>query len=145
MLGLPDRRLRVAGTIGAEGAMRLSLDDSRQIAGRVVADGSARHIFADGLERHFVLEDPDALSASRETGAGMLTAPLPATVTAVHVEAGRKVSRGQPLIVLEAMKMEHVIAAPRDGTIATVHFRAGDQVEEGVELISFEEARAEEG
>jgi 3-methylcrotonyl-CoA carboxylase alpha subunit len=41
--------------------------------------------------------------------------------------------------VLEAMKMEHVIAAPRDGTVAQVHFRAGDQVEEGAELITFEE------
>jgi 3-methylcrotonyl-CoA carboxylase alpha subunit len=145
MLGLPDRRLRVAGAVDADGAMRLLLDDSRQIKGRVVADGAARHVLADGLERHLVLEDPDARSASHEAGAGMLTAPLPATVTAVHVEAGRKVSRGQPLIVLEAMKMEHVIAAPRDGTVAAVHFRAGDQVEEGAELISFEEARAEEG
>ena len=145
MLGLPDRRLRVAGAVDADGAMRLLIDDSRQINGRVVADGAARHVLADGLERHLVLEDPDALSASHEAGAGMLTAPLPATVTAVHVEAGRKVSRGQPLIVLEAMKMEHVIAAPCDGTVAAVHFRAGDQVEEGAELISFEEARAEEG
>ena len=92
-----------------------------------------------------MLEDPDALSASREAGAGGLTAPLPATVTAVHVEAGRTVSRGQPLIVLEAMKMEHVIAAPQDGTIAAVHFRPGDQVEEGAELISFADTGAGEG
>ncbi len=145
MLGLPDRRLRVSGAIEADGAMRLRLDDSRQIRGRVVADGAARHVFADGLERHFVLEDPDALSAAHEAGAGRLTAPLPATVTAVHVEAGRSVTRGQPLIVLEAMKMEHVIAAPRDGKIAAVHFRVGDQVEEGAELISFEDAGAGEG
>ena len=54
MLGLPDRRLRVSGAIEADGAMRLRLDDSRQIRGRVVADGAARHVLADGLERHFV-------------------------------------------------------------------------------------------
>ena len=91
------------------------------------------------------MEDPDALSTAHEAGVGRLTAPLPATVTAVHVETGRSVTRGQPLIVLEAMKMEHVIAAPRDGKIAAVHFRAGDQVEEGAELISFEDAGAAEG
>ena len=48
-------------------------------------------------------------------------------------------ARGEALVVLEAMKMEHVIAAPRDGTVARVHFRAGDQVEEGAELITFED------
>jgi 3-methylcrotonyl-CoA carboxylase alpha subunit len=140
MLGLPDRRLRVSGAIDAGGAIRLLLDESRPLTGRVVADGGVRYVLSGGLERRIVLEDPDAVSAAGEAGAGLLTAPLPATVTAVHVEAGRKVARGQPLIVLEAMKMEHVIAAPRDGTVAKVHFRAGDQVEEGAELISFEGA-----
>lgn len=139
MLGLPDRRIRVSGSVGADGAIRLLIDESRRIGGRVVADGDARHVLADGRERRLVLEDPDATPSASEAGAGMLTAPLPATVTAVHVEAGLKVSRGQALIVLEAMKMEHVIAAPRDGTVARVHFRAGDQVEEGAELITFEE------
>jgi 3-methylcrotonyl-CoA carboxylase alpha subunit len=139
MLGLPDRRIRTAGTIDADGVIRLLIDDKRRIGGRVVADGNARYVLSDGRERRFLLEDPDADASPREAGAGLLTAPLPATVTAVHVEAGRKVSRGEALLVLEAMKMEHVIAAPREGTVARVHFRAGDQVEEGAELITFED------
>jgi 3-methylcrotonyl-CoA carboxylase alpha subunit len=139
MLGLPDRRIHVAGSIDADGAIRLLIDDKRRIGGRVVADGDARYVLSDGRERRLLLEDPDAGASPREAGAGLLTAPLPATVTAVHVEAGRKVSRGDALLVLEAMKMEHVIAAPRDGTVARVHFRAGDQVEEGAELITFED------
>jgi 3-methylcrotonyl-CoA carboxylase alpha subunit len=48
------------------------------------------------------------------------------------------VARGQNLMVLEAMKMEHAIRAPADGTVAQLHFAAGDQVSEGAELLVFE-------
>ena len=48
----------------------------------------------------------------------------------------RPVRQGQPLMVVEAMKMEHTIAAPRDGTVAAVHYAPGDLVEEGAELIA---------
>ena len=54
--------------------------------------------------------------------------------------AGGVVKRGQPLMVLEAMKMEHTIAAPADGTVERVHFAPGDLVEEGAELIAFSAA-----
>ncbi len=56
----------------------------------------------------------------------------------VHVAPGQQVVRGAPLIVLEAMKMEHSIAAPADGKVAQVHYAPGDLVEEGAELIAFE-------
>ena len=59
------------------------------------------------------------------------------------VEAGSTGRRGQPLIVVEAMKMEHTIAAPADGAVATVRFAVGDLVEEGAELIAL--ARPEGG
>ena len=58
-------------------------------------------------------------------------------VDQVIAEAGRAVSKGAPLIILEAMKMEHTIAAPANGTVEAIHYRVGDQVEEGVELIAF--------
>ena len=54
--------------------------------------------------------------------------------------AGDNVKRGQPLMVVEAMKIEHTIAAHADGVVKAVKFRAGDSVAEGVELISFEAA-----
>jgi len=51
------------------------------------------------------------------------------------VKAGDKVSRGQPLAVMEAMKMEHTIAAPADGTVEELMFTPGEQVAEGEELL----------
>jgi len=145
MLGLPDRRVRVEGTAAPDGGVHVLVDGKQRLNGRVVTAGEQRHVFVAGLDRGLILEDPDAMSRKHEAAGGSLTAPLPSTVTAVHAEVGQAVSRGDPLIVLEAMKMEHVIAAPQDGRIASVHCRAGDQVEEGAELIGFEQEEATGG
>ncbi len=68
--------------------------------------------------------------------AGKLTAPMPGRVMRLLVEPGAKVRRGEPLMVIEAMKMEHTITAPADGVVAAVRFAAGELVEEGAELIA---------
>jgi 3-methylcrotonyl-CoA carboxylase alpha subunit len=60
---------------------------------------------------------------------------MPGKVVAFLVAPGQKVSAGQPLAVMEAMKMEHTIAAPRDGTVAEWLYAVGDQVDEGGELL----------
>jgi len=75
----------------------------------------------------------DRLAARALAGAGAahsdsLTAPMPGTVTLVKVAPGERVTKGQPLLVLEAMKMEHVIAAPHDGTVGELPVRAGATV-----------------
>ncbi|MGW6914629.1 acetyl/propionyl/methylcrotonyl-CoA carboxylase subunit alpha [Kitasatospora sp. NPDC054939] len=73
----------------------------------------------------------DAVGESAATGAahhGALTAPMPGTVTVVKTTVGEQVRRGQPLLVLEAMKMEHVIAAPHDGTVTELRASAGATV-----------------
>ena len=59
-------------------------------------------------------------------------------LTPLDVKAGDKVSKGQPLLVLEAMKMEHTLAAPADGTVKSVRYAVGEQVVEGAELVEFE-------
>jgi 3-methylcrotonyl-CoA carboxylase alpha subunit len=66
---------------------------------------------------------------------GRLTAPMPGKVVSFAVKAGDTVSKGQPLAVMEAMKMEHTIAAPADGTVEELMFAPGDQVTEGAELL----------
>jgi 3-methylcrotonyl-CoA carboxylase alpha subunit len=79
--------------------------------------------------------DPIAHSADGAQAAGGLAAPMPGKVIAFLAQAGDAVRQGQPLAVMEAMKMEHTIAAPRDGTIAELLYAVGDQVSEGGELL----------
>ncbi|WP_416141988.1 acetyl-CoA carboxylase biotin carboxyl carrier protein subunit [Hydrogenophaga sp.] len=66
---------------------------------------------------------------------GRLTAPMPGKVLSFAVKAGDVIKKGQPLAVMEAMKMEHTIAAPADGTVAELLYAPGDQVSEGAELL----------
>ncbi|MGL6109929.1 MAG: biotin/lipoyl-containing protein, partial [Rubrivivax sp.] len=71
---------------------------------------------------------------------GRLAAPMPGKVLSIAVKAGDKVQRGQPLAVMEAMKMEHTIHAPSDGVVAELLYAVGDQVNEGAELLRLEVA-----
>jgi acetyl/propionyl-CoA carboxylase alpha subunit len=78
--------------------------------------------------------DPNALAH-----AGSLLAPMPGSVLRVAAAVGSQVAAGQPLVVLEAMKMEHTVAAPLDGVLTALHVQAGDQVESGQALAVVEE------
>ena len=98
--------------------------------------GSETAVFIDGESWQLVEIDPLAARQGEDPAGGRLTAPMPGRVTRLLVEDGSTVRRGQPLIVIEAMKMEHTIVAPADGTVESVRFAAGDMVEEGAELIA---------
>ncbi len=74
----------------------------------------------------------------------MLQAPLTARIVAVHVAEGDRVQAGQPLVVLEAMKMEHIIAAPFAGVVAELSARAGGQASAGALLARVEADAAEQ-
>jgi len=95
-----------------------------------VFDGAVSYAFAV----------PDPLASADETGAGAdsLRAPMPGLVKVVRAAAGERVAKGQPLLILEAMKMEHTIAAPHDGTIAEIAVE-GAQVSDGTVLVRFAE------
>jgi 3-methylcrotonyl-CoA carboxylase alpha subunit len=71
---------------------------------------------------------------------GRLTAPMPGKVVSFAVQAGDVVKKGQPLAVLDAMKMEHTIAAPQDGVVTELLYAPGDQVVEGAELLRLTDA-----
>ncbi len=104
--------------------------------------GETVHLFCDlGAT---VITELDALAHAGETAAegGRLTAPMPGKVVSFAVKAGDAVKKGQPLAVMEAMKMEHTIAAPADGTVAELLFAPGDQVAEGAELLKIATASA---
>ena len=68
----------------------------------------------------------------------VVRAPLPGKIIDLRVKAGDTVSKGQALLVLEAMKMEHTLAAPADGTVKSLRYAVGEQVPEGAELVEFE-------
>ncbi len=107
----------------------------RRWALTVYATGERFSVFAP--EGSAVVDefDPIAHSADGAIDPGGLAAPMPGKVIAFLAKAGDAVVQGQPLAVMEAMKMEHTIAAPRDGTIAELLYAVGDQVSEGGELL----------
>jgi len=100
------------------------------------------HVFCD-LGATTIIE-LDALAHAGEAAhdVGRLTAPMPGKVVSFSVKAGDMVKKGQPLAVMEAMKMEHTIAAPADGTVAELMYAPGDQVAEGAELLKIAAATA---
>ena len=76
--------------------------------------------------------------ASESSGSGEVTAPMPGVVLSVEVSPGSHVTRGQTLLVLEAMKMRNDIRADRDGVVASIPVSAGDEVSHGDLLLAFE-------
>ncbi len=117
-------------------AIAIRLDDDI-VRGSVVAEGELLHVFYRG--EHVVLQyaDPMAHAGVAEAASGRLTAPMPGKVVAVLVAPGEAVEAGAPLMIMEAMKMEHTIAAPHAGVVDTVLYAVGDQVADGAPLLSF--------
>ncbi len=109
---------------------------------RVVRLGVELTVIHRGRNHVFELVDPLVPPGAHGAGDDRVVAPIPARVTHVLVQAGDLVSKGAPLIVLEAMKMEITLTAPRDGTIDVIRYIVGDMVEEGTELIHFAESAA---
>ncbi|MFC3108434.1 acetyl/propionyl/methylcrotonyl-CoA carboxylase subunit alpha [Undibacterium arcticum] len=110
------------------------------VRGTVKRDGDALHVFSGG--QHVVLKynDPMAHAGEVEAEGGRLTAPMPGKVVAVLVAKAQEVKKGDPLVIMEAMKMEHTIAAPRDGVVEDILYAVGDQVADGAPLLAFKAA-----
>ncbi len=114
--------------------------DGEALAATVVRVGEVIDVFR-GIERHTMeLHDPWLAEVAGDVHAGGLAAPMPGKVIAVLVQAGARVERGAPLVIMEAMKMEHTITAPGAGTVKEILYRVGEQVAEGEELIRFDAA-----
>jgi 3-methylcrotonyl-CoA carboxylase alpha subunit len=127
--------MAVTGELDRDGELHADLGGVRCRA-RVVQHGDALAVFAFG-DSCVLLQERHA-RAQDEIEAGGLVAPLPGNIIQVLVRAGEQVSKGQPLVVMEAMKMEHTIAAPAAGTVKEIYFAAGEQVKEGAALLSLE-------
>ena len=81
-----------------------------------------------------------AVAAGGAEGSGAVASPMPGTVIAVAVKAGDTVAKGQPLVTVEAMKMEHTLSAPFDATVESLSVKKGDTVSEGVTLVRLKRA-----
>jgi 3-methylcrotonyl-CoA carboxylase alpha subunit len=120
----------------ADDGPRVKVDDKEfpySQKARTVRDGNDWHVFWNGFYRKLALKEE--LQAHDAAAAGSLAAPMPGKVIRVLVEAGAQVKKGEALLILEAMKMEHTITAPANGVVKEILFAAGEQVPEGAELV----------
>ncbi len=129
---------RVLSVRAADGRLDLTLDGVRQRIS-VIRQGEIVTVRRRGETWRLRLPDPISAAAEADDAGGRLVAPIPGQVTQVMAEPGMAVSRGQVLVVLEAMKTVFRLAAPADGVVATVSCQAGDAVIEGQTLVAFAE------
>jgi biotin carboxyl carrier protein len=115
-----------------------------EIAGRpMTATWLAGHgtitLLREGVPYVFHLAGESTATAATGSADHVLRAPMPGKIAAVLAKASETVAHGQPLCVLEAMKMEHILKSPRAATIESIACQPGQQVKEGTELFRFAE------
>jgi 3-methylcrotonyl-CoA carboxylase alpha subunit len=130
--------LRMSASVEREGASVTIAIDAVRLAAEVVPLEDQRFVFCGSEEHCLRLIDPLAHAVDERRQGGHLTAPMSGAIVAVLVKPQDTVAEGAPLLILEAMKMEHTIVAPIAGTVVAIHYRQGDQVPEGAELIDVE-------
>ena len=154
--GSRTRRVEIA----AEGAgrYRVTVDGAElSLVVEPLAGGRLRIVTSDGVTTaevttietkrfvrlgamDFVFERvPAARGGASGSADGGLEAPMPGVVTRVLVAAGETVKRGQPLLAVEAMKMEHLVRAPRDGRVRALRVRQGELVQGGATLVDLDD------
>lgn len=114
-------------------------DGARQRLAYSIGPSTSRWVFIDG--RTFVIDvtsGTDSRARRTHDDDMGLASPMPATVASIHVSEGQQVSRGDLLVMLEAMKMELPIKAPRDGRVRKVACTQGELVQPGVPLVELD-------
>ena len=101
----------------------------------LLADESGQKAVTPPAHSGAAAPTPERRPASAVGGSGVIKAPLPGMVLDVKVKVGSRVTEGQVLVILEAMKMENEIVAPRDGTVEQVAVEKGSPVAEGDDLV----------
>ena len=134
----PFKPRRCETTVAGAFELELTLG-AALVLGTVVLRGERYEVFSSGKMSSLIRQNPLTQADGEQVElAGGLTAPMPGKVIAVHVSPGDKVKRGQALLVMEAMKMEHTIAAPTDSVVKALLYAVGDQVSEGAALITLD-------
>ncbi|MEA3009980.1 MAG: 3-methylcrotonyl-CoA carboxylase alpha subunit [Sphingomonadales bacterium] len=135
----------------AAGDLRVAIDHSGEtrlvdgggdpaLEGVATAQGETVLVFAGGQAFAFALPGAAGAAGGGSASDGALLSPMPGRVLSVEVRQGDRVAKGQKLLTLEAMKMEHSLAAPFEGLVAELHAVEGVQVSEGTLLVRVEKA-----
>jgi acetyl/propionyl-CoA carboxylase alpha subunit len=103
-----------------------------------IANGTVAVVFDRGEAYEFTLDTGERSADEATAGDGAILSPMPGKIVSVAAKAGAKLKKGDPILVLEAMKMEHTLTAPFDGKLAELNAKAGAQVSEGVLLAKLE-------
>ncbi|OBZ88094.1 Methylcrotonoyl-CoA carboxylase subunit alpha, mitochondrial [Choanephora cucurbitarum] len=134
----PIKTFEAVDTYKDEDGLVVSSVDNKQIKSNVVLHEQDVVVFDEFGRTTFKLPTPNYIAGGSEThGAGSVKTPMPCKISQVFVKPGQVIEKGAPLIVLEAMKMEHVIKAPVAGTIDQVLYAVGDLVAENKSLVTF--------
>ena len=124
-------------SVTVQGGVMRAREGGRNLMARVARVGSAVSVLLGGRITDFSVIDPLAVEASGGAAENRIAAPMTGLVRSVPVEAGSTVAKGDILVVLEAMKMEHSLRAAADGTVEAVHCAVGDTVSDGTLLVEF--------
>lgn len=111
----------------AAGGLQLTIEGRTERV-RIAHDGDTTWLAIDGATYSLRELPPERRRGAAASASTEIRSPMPGSVVAVHVEAGERVTKGTPLIVVEAMKMEHTLVAPSDGIVGDLLARTGDQV-----------------
>ena len=125
-------QLCINASLGSEAicqSVLVKLDERGELSAVTVFDQGVAHVFKAIPTLHWIVDS--------EQQSGSVIAPMPGKVISILVEAGQAVKRGQAVLTMEAMKMEHTMTAPADGIVDDLLYRVGDQVLEGVALVKF--------
>ena len=144
LVAIEGRVIRVDGSFGPSMRVRV---DGRPVEATVRREGATLVVARDGTSRAFRVRDPRAPALGRrreatDSARGEVHAPMPGLVVDVLVRAGEAVAVGQPVAVVEAMKMQNALVAPLAGTVSSVSVQAGTAVDSGALLLTI---RPDEG
>ena len=117
--------------------------DGARISTQSWTNNETVYVFTDGGRDEITLIDIMAHVGEESAAVGSLKSPMPGQVVAFKVAVGDNVKKGEPLAVIEAMKIEHTITAPTDGVVAELLFAAGDLVADGDELLRIDSETSE--
>ncbi|MEX0582542.1 MAG: biotin/lipoyl-containing protein, partial [Sneathiella sp.] len=136
---LPSCEIEAKAELTENGNLLANLNGHKFTAA-VVLNGPKVTVLAAGRQVEFLRIVDDFDNMAVDGGAGAITAPMPGKVIQIFTRAGATVRKGDPLVVLEAMKMEHTLTAFADGVVGEIFHEVGDQVDDGTILVRMEES-----